>query len=227
MLDAAARRQLLPSSAIPLAYFTFAHFGLATALAALIARPEIPGGFFFHHRMVALVHLVTLAWLTGSILGAFPIVAPLALRLPMAVGRLDWTAFLAFALGTIGMVAHFWIDSYDGMAWSAGLVVLAIGWIAVRAWRGLPHATAPWGVKLHVALAFFNIIAAALFGILMGLDRSRSFLGITPLVAAYAHAHLAAVGWVAMMVVGLSYRLASAGYLGYLMRAPWRRDGRA
>jgi hypothetical protein len=56
-------------------------------------------------------------------------------------------------------------------------------------------------------LAFFNILAAGAYGIVMGVDRSRGFLGVTPLVSAYAHAHLAAVGWVAMMVVGLSYRL--------------------
>ena len=207
MLDAAARRELLPSSALPMAYFACAHAGLALALAVLVVRPDIPGGFFFHQRMVALVHLVTLAWLSGSILGAFYIVAPLALRLPMPVRRADWAAWAAFELGTVGMVAHFWIGSYDGMAWSAGLVVSAIGWVTARTWRNLPRAVAPWGVKLHVALAFFNITSAALVGILMGLDRSRSFLGITPLVSAYAHAHLAAVGWVTMMVVGLSYRL--------------------
>lgn len=207
MLDAAARRELVPSSALPLAYFGCAHAGFGTALAVLLVRPDIPGGFFFHQRMVALVHLVTLAWLSGSILGAFYIVAPLALRLPMVVARADWAAFAAFELGTIGMVAHFWSGGYDGMAWSAGLVIAAIAWVAVRAWRGLPGATAPWGVKLHVGLAFFNIVAAAFFGILMGLDHSRSFLGVTPLVSASAHAHVAAVGWVTMMAVGLSYRL--------------------
>jgi hypothetical protein len=206
-LDAAARRALLPSSAIPLAYFASAHAGLAAALLVLVVRPDVPAGFFFHQRMVALVHLVTLAWLSGSILGAFYIVAPLALRLPMPAGRGDWIAFASFASGVLGMIGHFWIGSYDGMAWAAGLVVAAIAWVATRAFRGLSGSTAPWGVKLHVVLAFANILLAAGFGILMGLDRTRSFLGITPLVSAYAHAHLAAIGWVTMMAVGLSYRL--------------------
>jgi hypothetical protein len=31
--------------------------------------PGVPGRFFYHPRMVALVHLVTIAWLSGSILG--------------------------------------------------------------------------------------------------------------------------------------------------------------
>jgi len=207
MSNASSRRDLTPASAIPLAYFAFAHLGLAAALLVLVLRPDLPGAFFYHPKMVALVHLVTLAWLSGSILGAFYIVGPLALRLPMPVRWTDWAAFLAFALGTTGMVSHFWIGTYGGMVWSAALVVAAIGWVASRAWRGLPNASVPWPVTLHVALAFFNIIAAAVFGIVIGLNQAHGFLGVSPLAATVAHAHVAALGWVAMMVVGLSYRL--------------------
>ena len=202
-----SNRNRSPSSALPLAYFILAHLGLGSALLVLVFRPELPGAFFFHPRMVALVHLVTLLWLSGSILGAFYIVAPLVLRMPMPVGRADWVAFVAFSIGTSGMVTHFWIGEYDGMAWSAALVLGAIGWVASRTWRGLPEARVPWPVKLHVSLAFGNILAAGGLGILLGLDRSRGFLGLSPLAVTYAHAHLAAVGWVAMMVVGLGYRL--------------------
>lgn len=200
-------RDLTPSSSIPLAYFALAHAGLALALAILALRPDTAGAFFFHPRMVALVHLVTLVWLSGSILGAFYIAAPLALGLPMAAGRSDWIAFVAFALGTSMMVIAFWFGRYDAVAWSASCVTAAIGWVAIRAWRGLAGATAPWPIRLHVGLAFFNILAAAGLGMAMGLDRTRGFLGISPLAAAYAHAHLAAVGWVTMMVAGLGLRL--------------------
>jgi len=206
-LDAAARRDLLPSSAIPIAYFGLAHLGLAAALLALVLRPDVPGAFFYQPRMVALVHLVTLTWLSGSILGAFYIVAPLALRLPMPVRWPDWTGFASFAIGTTCMVVHFWIGDYNSVALGAGLVTAAIGWVALRAWRGLPGCSAPWPVTLHVALAFGNILAAAAFGILIALDRSQGFLGVSPLSATMAHAHLAAIGWAVMMVVGLSYRL--------------------
>lgn len=201
------RRDFTPSSSISIAYFALAHMSLASALFVLAVRPDLPGGFFYHPKMIALVHLVTLGWLSGSILGAFYIVAPLVLRLPMPVRWPDWTAFTAFGLGTVGMVSHFWIGQYSGMVWAAFAVAGSIGWVAVRAWRGLPGASAPWPVKLHVALAFANILAAAALGILIGIDRTHGFLGISPLAATYAHAHIAAIGWVTMMVVGLAYRL--------------------
>jgi hypothetical protein len=207
MPDGPARRDFVPSSAIPIAYFAFAHVALASALGTLAVFPTVPGRFFYHPRMIALVHLVTLGWVSASILGAFYIVGPLALRLPMPVGRVDWAAFTAFAVGTLGMVSHFWIGEYSGMVWSSGLVVAAVGWVANRAWGGLVRAPVPWPVKLHVALAFFNILVAAAIGILAGIGRSRGMPAVSPLAVTYAHAHVAAIGWAMMMVVGLSYRL--------------------
>ena len=103
----------------------------------LIAVPALPGGFFYHPKMVALTHVLTLGWLTGSILGAFYIVAPLTLACPMPVRRRDWIAFGSYAIGLAGMLTHFWMAEYSGMVWSAAMVTGAIGLVAVRAWRGL------------------------------------------------------------------------------------------
>jgi hypothetical protein len=197
----------MPSSALPLAYYVTAHVGFAGALATLAVDPSLPGASFYHPRLVALVHLLTLAWITGSILGSLYIVAPLALGIPMVVRRTDWVAWASFVVGIVGMVAHFWLGTYDGMAWSAALVLLPIvraGWLLAK---GRQQSNAPPAVLLHVALAFFNILAAAALGILIGLNRTRGFVTLSPLAAMYAHAHLAAIGWAAMLVIGLSYRL--------------------
>ncbi|HVZ21547.1 MAG TPA: hypothetical protein VG871_10820, partial [Vicinamibacterales bacterium] len=60
----ATRRDLTPSSSLPLTYFAFAHLALVTAFVVLATHPSLPGAFFYHPRMVAVVHLVTLGWLT-------------------------------------------------------------------------------------------------------------------------------------------------------------------
>jgi hypothetical protein len=198
---------LAPVSALPLAYFLFAHAAMIAACAVLAVRPGLPGAFFFHPRMVAVVHLVTLGWLTGSVLGAFYIVAPLVLGMPLPVDWRDWTGYGAFTVGVLGMVSHFWMGEYDGMVWAAILALAAVGWVAWRAMRSIGRAKTPWPVKLHVVLAFVNVLAAGGIGVAIGLNRSHGFVALSPLDAAYAHAHLAAVGWVAMMVVGIGYRL--------------------
>jgi hypothetical protein len=196
-----------PSSSLPLLYFGIAHVGLVLACVALVVWPGTPGPFFFHPKMVALVHLLTLGWLTSSILGAFYIVAPLALRMPMAVGRVDWVVAAGFSAGLAGMVVKAWVARYDAFVVYALPVAVACVWVSVRAWRGLRVAVVPWPIKLHVALAFLNLIAAIIYGAVIGWDKARGTLNASPVHMAFAHAHLAAVGFALMMVVGLSYRL--------------------
>ena len=169
-------RDLSPSSALPLAYYLVAHAGFGAALLVLVVDPSLPGASFYQHRVVALVHLLTLAWLTSSILGSLDIVGPLVLRVPMPVGKGDWTAFGSFVFGAGGMIAHFWINTYDGMAWSALFVIGAVSWVGIRVGRGIDASKIPWGVALHVRLAFFNILAGAALGMVIGFDRSRGFL---------------------------------------------------
>lgn len=72
---------------------------------------------------------------------------------------------------------------------------------------GLWHAKVPWPIKLHVALAFVNMLLASGLGAVMTINRLSGWLPLSPQSGAFAHAHLAAVGWAMMMVVGLSYRL--------------------
>ena len=202
-----SRQDLLPASALPLAYFAWAHAGLALALLILVAQPDLPGAYYLHPRMVAVVHLVTIGWITGSILGAFYIVAPLALGMALPVRVADWIAWGAFVAGTAGLVTSAWLGHYATLGWAGALVLWAVVWLAGRAAAGLRRATAPGAVLLHVMLAFGNIVLAAVLGIVLAFDRAYGLLGIAPLSGALAHAHLAAIGWPVMMVVGLAYRL--------------------
>ncbi|HSB60560.1 MAG TPA: hypothetical protein VLI67_02500, partial [Vicinamibacteria bacterium] len=135
--------EFLPSRLPPLLYFGFAHACLAAAFAAAAVDPRGIGGFFYHPRMLAVVHLVTLGWISGSVLGAIYLVGPLALRFPLPAGRLDHAAFVSFAVGVTGMTSHFWIDRPPGMAWSAGLATLAFAWVSLRVLAGLRRAAVP------------------------------------------------------------------------------------
>lgn len=197
----------MPAGGIPWLYFAFAHLCLATAFAVLATHPSLPGAFFLHPRMAALVHLATLGWITSSIFGAFYFVAPLTLRMPLRPGWADRVASLCYIAGVSAVVAQFWNGDYERMAWSAGLVLIAALHVSLRAALGLPGALGGWPVKLHVALAFVNLIAATAFGMILGFNRAHGWFGWSPIAAAYAHLHIAVVGWAAMMFVGLAYRL--------------------
>jgi hypothetical protein len=153
------------------------------------------------------VHLVTLGWIAGSILGAIHVVAPLALRAPMPPRRLDRPAFALFAAGLSAMAAHFWIDEASGMAWGAGMAAIALAYVSARAIRAIARAPVPVEVRAHLVLAFGNAIAAATAGVLLGANKLHPFLPGFVLSNVAAHAHLAAVGFAVMAFMGSAYRL--------------------
>jgi hypothetical protein len=197
----------MPARWVPLLYLGLAHISLVSALAALAVSPRSLMGFYYHPRMLAVVHLVTLGWISASILGALYLVAPLAFRTPLPARRADYWAFGAYAVGVLGMVSHFWIDSPRGMAWAAPLPAATIVYVSARVLAGLRRAPVPGEARLPMALALLNGIAAAALGGVVALDKVSPYLGVAHLGAVYAHAHLAAIGWGALMVVGAGYRI--------------------
>jgi hypothetical protein len=192
---------------LPVLYFGTAHAALILAAAAVAFDPRAVSGFFYHSRMLAIVHLVTLGWITSSILGSLYLVGPIALRMPLPAGRTGYGAFALVLIGIIGMVAHFWIESYGGMAWSAITVGTGIMVVGVQVTAALRRVPVPAAIRAHIVLAFCNIAVAATLGVLIGFDKVSHFLPGFILTNVFAHAHLAAIGWASMMVVGVAYRL--------------------
>lgn len=192
---------------MPLLYLGTAHVSLAFGCLLAALWPQAVAGFFYHAWMVGLVHLVTLGWISFSILGAIYIVGPVALRIDMPSRRADVVAYAFSVIGVIGMVGHFWIQEYGGMAWSAGTAASGVLYMAVRIARAVRRAPIQPAVRLHIILACVNIWIAASMGVLIASDKAWHFLPGFVLSNVFAHAHLAALGWATMMVVGVAYRL--------------------
>lgn len=201
------RRQRVPDRWLPVGYLLFAHLCLLTAFLVAAVAPHALGGFYYHPKLIAVVHLVTLGWITGSILGALYLVLPMALRSPLPARRTDRWAYWSFVVGTLGMVSHFWIAAPSGMVWSALLVVGAIVRVGWRTLTALGSAPVPAEHRLPFFLAFANMLLAALLGMAIGIDKSVDLLPGFTLDHVFAHAHLAVLGWATFMVMGTSYRL--------------------
>jgi cbb3-type cytochrome oxidase subunit 1 len=188
-------------------YLGTAHVSLALAFALVGADPLAVAGFFYHSRMVAIVHLITIGWIAMSILGNVYVAVPMVLGRPFPARAGDYWAYVLAVIGLIGMVAHFWLAEFSGMAWSAATAAAGIAYVAVRLMWILPAARVPGGVKLHLYFASLNVLGAITMGVLLGFNKVYQFLGGYVLSNVFAHAHLAAIGWVCMMVVGFAYRM--------------------
>lgn len=197
----------IPPRLIPVLYFLLAHAALVIAFSLLVSRPGEASGFYYQPRMVALVHLITLGWITASILGSLYVIGPMALRTPMPESRTDLAVCLVYAIGLSGIVTHFWLNTYAGVGWSALLALAAALHVGTAALKRLRDAPVQPAVKLHLLLANANLLLAGGLGILLAFDKYRPFLPGRGLGNVLAHAHLAAVGWVGMMVMGTGLRM--------------------
>jgi hypothetical protein len=197
----------LPARWPPLLYLGFAHACLGAAFAVAAWRPAEIAGFYYHPRLIALVHLLTLGWVSSSILGALYLVGPLTFRITLPGSWRDVAAFVAWVIAVTGVVAHFWLETLTGVAWAGMLALLSMVFVAGRVLRRLPKAPVPLEARLPVMCAMANMLGAVVLGIALGFNKTRPFLPVSQLDAVIAHAHLAGIGWGAMMVMGAGYRL--------------------
>jgi len=195
----------LPPRTLPVVYVAAAHVSLALAFLLVALEPWRFMGFFYHPKMVAVVHLVTLGWITGTTLGLSYVAGPLALRMPVRANGWDAVACGLFLVGASGAITHFWLGEYGPVAWAGAMILPALAIVAVRIVRALRAAGAPLPVRLHVGVAYGNLLLAAALAIHLALRKAST--GAVPLPHVYAHVHLAAAGWATLMVMGMGHRL--------------------
>ena len=171
----------LPARWPPLLYFGFAHACLATAFAVAAWRPAEIAGFYYHPRLIALVHLVTLGWISSSILGALYLVGPLTFRITLPG---TWRDVMAFAVWVIAVTGLLPTSGWSHWTVSPGLACLALPammFVGLRVLRRLPSAPVPFEARLPVMLALVNMMAAALLGVAPRLQQDASVPAVSQL----------------------------------------------
>jgi len=199
-----AKASRAPSPTLPLGFLAVA------ALAFLVAGCALPWlagdltGHYYHPRVLALTHTLTLGWITLTILGASYQLIPIVLNQPVWSERLGRWELGLMALGVAGVVSHFAIASWSGLVWSAGLVAIGVGAHLLNTamtLRGLEH----WSFTAWLmAMGFAGLALTTAFGAALGVEHVRAFLPGDFYARLHAHIHLALLGWVLPVVFGVS-----------------------
>jgi hypothetical protein len=196
-----------PSVGLPLRYLVAA--AVAFVLAALGVAwlaPEL-AGHYYHPRVFALAHTVSLGWITLTILGSSYQLVPIVLGRPLWSERLARWQFVVLVIGLVGLIAHFFIAEWRGLAWAAAMVALAAAAHGVNiamTVRGL----AEWSFTARlVTLGHVGLALTAASGLALGIDKAWKFLPGGTLANLHAHVHLALLGWVLPMVIGVAARV--------------------
>ena len=196
-----------PSVTLPLAYLGAAATAFVLAALSLPALGAELTGHYYHPRLLALAHVVALGWITLAILGASYQLIPVAIERPLWSERLARWQLAALVAGIVGMVSHFWIGRWAGMAWAAALVGAGALAHVVNVALTL-RAVARWTFTARsLALGLAGLTLTVGFGITLAATHGRDVFPGGVLAAVQAHFHLALLGWIAPMILGVAARV--------------------
>jgi hypothetical protein len=203
------------SPLIPLGYFACAAAAFVTgALGIAWLAPELTG-HYYHPHLVALTHTITLGWITMAIMGATYQLVPVVLERPIWSERIARWQLGIVAVAVIGMVAHFYLGTWPGLAGAAAVLAAGVGLYLLnlivtfggRGGSSLRLFT-PWTATARLmAMGFAGLALTTLFGLSLAANHLLRFLPGEFFPTLHAHVHLALLGWVTPMMLGVSARV--------------------
>lgn len=209
-------------------YFISAIISFVLLTFLLVVSYDSFGGHHFQPRVLALTHIATLGWITMIIFGALFQLVPVVLEVKLYSERLAEIQFWIYALGVIGMIYCFWFfETSSIIIISAVLLNVAMYIFAFNITATL-RTVKNWNLTgYYLAAAIFHLVVTAIAGLLLAINLYSPYIKIDHLQYLNLHAHVAFIGWVGMVIMGVTYKLIpmftlSHGYsLGFGKVAFW------
>lgn len=165
-------------------------------------------GHHFQPKILALTHIATLGWITMIIFGALFQLVPVVLEVKLFSEVLAEIQYWIYLIGAAGLVYGFWVfDSKNfimpsAIVLNAAMLIFAFNmimtFIRVKKWNITGY---------YLAAAVFYLIVTAVAGLLLSINLYTPYIKINHLQYLDLHAHIAFVGWVSFVVMGVTYKL--------------------
>lgn len=165
-------------------------------------------GFHFQPKILAMTHIATLGWITMVIFGAMFQLVPVVLEVKLFSPMLAEIQFWIFILGIIGLVTGFWnFDIGLHLTASAILLNVAILIFSINIFVSMTKVKKWNTTGLYLAAAIFYLIVTGAAGLLLSINLGFPFIKISHLQYLNLHAHVAFIGWVSMVIMGVSFKI--------------------
>jgi hypothetical protein len=193
---------------LPASHFA-AGLAFLCAIAVLLpfASADLAGGRFLQLRVVALTHLITLGWLTLSIMGALCQLFTVVLGAPLRWIRLSAVTLALYAPGLALFVTGLLAGATMLVIAGAVMFSLALLLFLVNAIFTLKRGKTRDLTWWSLAGAFFFLASTITFGISLAINLQSNHLGVGRLSAIFIHVHVALGGWVLLTIIGVARRL--------------------
>lgn len=221
-----------PNVFLPLRFILTGVLALFVGAGWLIARPEVLATYHYNQYVIALTHLFVLGWLCTVVMGAMYQLVPVALETRLHSERMAAWQFVFHGAGCAGMVWMFWVWDLKQVGHFGSALALGVGLFVYNLARTLGRVPRWNVVATAVAASLFWLSLTVLAGLSIAAGKctyeSAETLSATSVLGAlvhglravaafmarfdqfgamHAHAHLGAVGFFLMLIVGISYKL--------------------
>jgi hypothetical protein len=196
---------------------------LAGAAGLVWIAPELAVGAYPSPHVAGVTHLFTLGWITTTIFGALAQLLPVALGAPIRSTRVGHAGFFTFVPGAglfaAGIASSSLVLEHIGIGLITVGIILEVGNIAAS----LPRAKnrdVTWGAVI-IAISF--LASTLVLGAILLHNLHSGFIANARLTTLATHLHVALVGWVLVMIMGVSHRLLPMFLLAHGADTRWTK----
>ena len=213
-----------PSLRLPGEHFAAALLFLAVGSVGLVwIAPELAAGLYLSPHVAGVTHCFTLGWLSMTIFGALYQLLPVALGVPIRSERAGHLSFWSFAPG-VALFASGVAFSLPSLRY-AGIALISVGVVSVvinvgLSLRRVETRDVIWAA---VAIGLTFLTTTLVLGAVLAENLRAGFLGAWRVRVLATHLHIALLGWVLMMIVGISHRLLPMFLLSHTASTTWTR----
>lgn len=189
-------------------FYAYAAISFLIATVLLFSSVTAFTNHYFHPKVLAVTHLMALGFATMIILGASHQLIPVLIEGKLYSNKLAYCSFVLAGIGIPLLVYGFYVFNMGAPAkWGGGLVVVSILCYTINLGKSISA-----GKSENVHVIFVFTAAVWLFiTTLIGLSLVYNFtLNMLPHDSVHYlsyHAHIGIVGWLLMLVIGVSSRL--------------------
>jgi len=198
----------IPGARIGIRYlFTSLGFWVCFNLATLLWHQQFQVFYFREPFILAWTHLAALGWLTTGLMGIMYTTLPATLGVRPFSLRMAEVQYWLQVLGIVGLIATMsLVPQTKGRVifglMTLGALVIFVHNIATTVGRGQT-----WGLpEAHYIMAVFYLAITGLIGMSYIFYLNSGSVPQT-MVSLKVHAHFAGLGWLALTMMGLTYKL--------------------
>lgn len=210
-----------PDVRLPLRHIVLAAGALAAAAAVLVAWGP---GIFTDPHLLALTHIVTLGWITLTIMGASYQMVPVVLGVRLWSERAAYVAFWHYVPGVVLLVVGFWWFWPPLFVAGGTLVVGGLLTYTLNMVRTLARVHGRSLYRPYFLAATGYLLAVGVYGLTLAVDFLHPFLGQGPVDHIVFHVLLGVGGWVTLLAMGVAYKLTPMFTLSHGRGDGWGRS---